>query len=110
MLISKDNELQILFVMFTVFGSVIVMNLIMALMVNQMNMGQAEAMLQTNRVEEISDKIEVATTWKILRRTFCCEESNTEASTFFATDSIALNRASVSTKADLAPVIVRLNF
>ena len=47
------------------------MNLIMALMVNQMNMDEAEAMLQTHRVEEISDKIEVTTIKKKLRAIFC---------------------------------------
>ena len=37
------------------------MNLIMAIMVNQMDMDEAEAMLQKHRVEEIIDKIEFKT-------------------------------------------------
>ena len=96
--------------MFTVFGSVIVMNLIMALMVNQMNMDEAKAMLQTNRVEEISDKLEVATTKKLLKRFICCEKID-HGATFQTFDSVALNRASsVIGKVQLGPVFVRLDF
>ena len=62
---------QLLFVLFTIYGSVIVMNLLVALMINHMNMDEAESLLQTHRVEEISDKIELATINKILRNIFC---------------------------------------
>ena len=62
---------QFLFVLFTIYGSVIVMNLLVALMINHMNMDEAESLLQTHRVEEISDKIELATINKMLRK-ICC--------------------------------------
>ena len=55
---------QLLFVLFTIYGSVIVMNLLVAMMINHMNMDEAESLLQTHRVEEISDKI-------VLREAFC---------------------------------------
>ena len=47
------------------------MNLLVALMINHMNMDEAESLLQTHRVEEISDKIELATVIKKLRKIFC---------------------------------------
>ena len=59
---------QFLFVLFTIYGSVIVMNLLVALMINHMNMDEAESLLQTHRVEEISDKIEVSTILKKLKQ------------------------------------------
>ena len=62
---------QFLFILFTIYGSVIVMNLLVALMINHMNMDEAESLLQTHRVEEISDKIELATVIKKLRKIFC---------------------------------------
>ena len=55
---------QLFFVLFAIYGSVIVMNLLVALMINHMNMDEAESLLQTHRVEEISDKI-------VLREAFC---------------------------------------
>ena len=63
---------QLLFVLFTIYGSVIVMNLLVALMINHMNMDEAESLLQTHRVEEISDKI-------VLREAFCPSQSTESA-------------------------------
>ena len=70
---------QLLFVLFTIYGSVIVMNLLVALMINHMNMDEAESLLQTHRVEEISDKIELATISKKLREAFCLSQSKESA-------------------------------
>ena len=70
---------QLLFVLFTIYGSVIVMNLLVALMINHMNMDEAESLLQTHRVEEISDKIEFATINKMLRKIFCPSQSTESA-------------------------------
>ena len=66
---------QLLFVLLTIYGSVIVMNLLVALMINHMNMDEAESLLQTHRVEEISDKIEWATINKMFRKYFCSSSS-----------------------------------
>ena len=65
---------QLLFVLFTIYGSVIVMNLLVALMINHMNMDEAESLLQTHRVEEISDKI-------VLREAFCPSQYTESAMT-----------------------------
>ena len=70
---------QLLFVLFAIYGSVIVMNLLVALMINHMNMDEAESLLQTHRVEEISDKIELATINKVLREAFCPSQSTESA-------------------------------
>ena len=67
---GRGISLQLIFVLFTIYGSIIVMNLLVAMMVNQMNLEEAEALLQTHRVEEIGDKIEVSTIAKTLRQ-FC---------------------------------------
>ena len=78
---GRGVSLQLMFVLFTIYGSVIVMNLLVALMVNQMNMEEAEALLQTHRVEEISDKIEVSTILKTLKKCFyldCNDRSTVE--------------------------------
>ena len=55
------------------------MNLLVALMINHMNMDEAESLLQTHRVEEISDKIELATINKKLREAFCPYQSTESA-------------------------------
>ena len=44
------------------------MNLLVALMVNHMNMNKADFMLNSHRVEEISNRIEVTS---LLRRKLC---------------------------------------
>merc|ERR1711860_454052 len=48
--------IQFMFVIFIIYGSVIVMNLIVAIVVNRLDMDQAEALLQSHRIEDISEK------------------------------------------------------
>ena len=81
---GRGFSVQFMFFLFTIYASVIIMNLLVALMVNQMNMEQAEALLQTHRVEEISDKIEESTIITNLKldvicRFDCQNETNTDA-------------------------------
>ena len=52
---GRNTSLQIIFVLFTLYGSVIIMNLLVAMFVNQLNMDEAEALLYVHKVEEISD-------------------------------------------------------
>ena len=80
---GRGFSVQFMFFLFTIYASVIIMNLLVALMVNQMNMEQAEALLQTHRVEEISDKIEESTIITNLKLDVICQfgcqnETNTD--------------------------------
>ena len=52
---------QIMFVLFLVYGSVIIMNLIVAIMINQMDEKEAEAVLMKQRIDEISTQTEIET-------------------------------------------------
>ena len=52
---GRNTSLQLIFVLFTLYGSVIIMNLLVAMFVNQLNMEEAEALLYVHKVEEISD-------------------------------------------------------
>ena len=67
---------QFLFVLFTIYASVIVMNLLVSLMVNHMNMDEAESLRQTHRVDQISDKIEMATVSKMFQKLFCQKKTD----------------------------------
>ena len=61
---GRNFSIQLMFVLFMIYGSVIVMNLIVAIIVNLMDMDQVEAMLQESRVEDISEKIHVTSVYK----------------------------------------------
>ena len=50
-----------MFLLFLIYGSVIIMNLIVAIMINQMDEKEAEAVLMKQRIDEISTQTEIET-------------------------------------------------
>ena len=84
-----------------------------------MNMDQAEAMLQTHRVEEISDKIELATITKKLKRFFkkilCCNlDPGLEHEQYVDDEQSAVQLTSIcengqtTRKMEAGPIFVRI--
>ena len=58
---------------FVMYGAVIIMNLLVALMTNVLDMDKAQVMIIAQRVEELSDKLELP----LLGLFNSCKESNT---------------------------------
>ena len=56
---SRDFVLQILFLCFVMYGAVIIMNLLVALMTNVLDMNKAQVMIITQRVEELGERLEL---------------------------------------------------
>ena len=68
---GRNVSVQLMFVLFAIYGSVIIMNLLVAMMVNQLKMEDAEALLYSFKVDEISQKIHYNEWWGHLKN-FCC--------------------------------------
>ena len=70
--ITRENDqnkriffvFQFMFLLFLIYGSVIIMNLIVAIMINQMDEDEAEAVLMKQRIDEISTHSEIDTLLK----------------------------------------------
>ena len=58
------SSFQFMFLLFLIYGSVIIMNLIVAIMINQMDEDEAEAVLMKQRIDEISTHSEIDTLLK----------------------------------------------
>jgi hypothetical protein len=65
---GANYSVQTMLVFFIIYGILIIMNLIVALMVNKMNVAEAEIILVQQRIEEISSMADVGNLFNLFRK------------------------------------------
>ena len=65
---GANHSAQIMLVFFIIYGILIIMNLIVALMVNKMNVAEAEIILAHQRIEEISSMADMGNLFNLFRK------------------------------------------
>ena len=65
---GANHSVQIMLVFFIIYGILIIMNLIVALMVNKMNVAEAEIILAQQRIEEISSMADMGNLFNLFRK------------------------------------------
>ena len=74
---GANHSVQIMLVFFIIYGILIIMNLIVALMVNKMNVAEAEIILAQQRIEEISSMADMGHLFDLFRNYCSSQQKNT---------------------------------
>ena len=73
---GANYSVQTMLVFFIIYGILIIMNLIVALMVNKMNVAEAEIILVQQRIEEISSMADVGNLFNLFRKHCISRQEN----------------------------------
>ena len=73
---GANHSVQIMLVFFIIYGILIIMNLIVALMVNKMNVAEAEIILAQQRIEEISSMADMGHLFSLFRKHCSSQQEN----------------------------------
>ena len=73
---GANHSVQIMLVFFIIYGILIIMNLIVALMVNKMNVAEAEIILAQQRIEEISSMADMGHLFDLFRKHCSSQQEN----------------------------------
>jgi ribosome-associated toxin RatA of RatAB toxin-antitoxin module len=73
---GANHSVQIMLVFFIIYGILIIMNLIVALMVNKMDVAEAEIILAQQRIEEISSMADMGHLFDLFRKHCSSQQEN----------------------------------